>query len=363
MPDVSTTNPNKKPDAATDPRRDELATFCERMLKGTSRTFALSIPELPAPLDEQVRCAYLICRIIDTLEDRPGVDENLRQYLFDAFIALLGPPVQIDALNDAFAIFSTDLSHLEDDPCAELMAQSHLVLQTLASFPDHAVAAIRDCAVEMTAGLRQTPLPPSNQPHCLFNTWHELERYCHYAAGVVGLMLARLFAAHTGRDPNSLTRRERHNAKRFGRGLQITNITKDHPSDLTDGRCFIPREAARAAGLTEADLLTPSLDIRIRAQAVRRAAAHLDIALEFCLSLPPDPVGLRVFCVQPMMMALLTLERVGAHHDPTPDDRPKITRDQVKSVLETSHRVSADNAALKAWYTETRSALAQPPPH
>ncbi len=39
------------------------------LLPGVSRTFALTIPELPDPLRQVVTNAYLLCRIADTIED------------------------------------------------------------------------------------------------------------------------------------------------------------------------------------------------------------------------------------------------------------------------------------------------------
>ena len=41
----------------------------EQLLPGVSRTFALTIPQLPEPLREVVTNAYLLCRIADTIED------------------------------------------------------------------------------------------------------------------------------------------------------------------------------------------------------------------------------------------------------------------------------------------------------
>ncbi len=349
-------------DSGNNGLRDESpAAFCQRMLVGTSRTFALSIPELPTPVDAHVQCAYLVCRMIDTLEDRPGVSEEIRQRLFTEFADRLGPPVRVGDLSTVFSMYNEQANLAAgrpfEDPCAELMARGDLVIQELTSFPEPAIAAIRDCAVEMTAGLRLTPLTPPNSPQFLFTRWRELERYCHYAAGVVGVMLARLFVACEGRDPRTLNRHEIHRAKRYGRGLQLTNIIKDHPSDLTDGRCFMPRELAAQFDLKEKDLLSPGLDIRVRTWVVRRAMGHLDAGLNFCLGMPTNPVGMRVFCVQPMMMAVLTLERVLLHHDPTPHDRPKITREQVRYVMETSREVSTDDKKLVDWYWEVRASL------
>ena len=45
--------------------------FQSDMLKRVSRTFALTIPQLPSTLCKVVSNAYLLCRIVDTIEDDP----------------------------------------------------------------------------------------------------------------------------------------------------------------------------------------------------------------------------------------------------------------------------------------------------
>lgn len=329
--------------------------FCREMLAGVSRTFALSIPELPLPVDSWVGCAYLVCRVIDTLEDRPGASERERQFMFGRLIELLGPPVDVDGARVCAAMYS---AATVDDSCGQLMNRQDDVLRLLASFPPRVIEIIRECAVDMVEGLRRTPLPPrGDAPRILFETVHQLERYCHYAAGIVGIMLTRLFHHYWGNDVWPIDRRRLHMGKRFGRGLQITNIIKDHPADLLDGRCFIPRRVADACGCDAAMLLQPSLPLPVRRVIVRRAAAHLDVALEYSLSLPASPPGIRLFCIQPLMMALATLERVIVHPDPTPDDRPKITREQVTEIMATSREQVADHATLREWHGALRRRL------
>ena len=43
--------------------------FQNEILQDVSRTFALTIPQLPPPLYRAVANAYLLCRIADTIED------------------------------------------------------------------------------------------------------------------------------------------------------------------------------------------------------------------------------------------------------------------------------------------------------
>ena len=51
------------------------------ILQGVSRTFALTIPQLPGPLRDVVGNAYLLCRITDTIEDEPSLSPIQKQGL------------------------------------------------------------------------------------------------------------------------------------------------------------------------------------------------------------------------------------------------------------------------------------------
>src|SRR5207253_10264499 len=47
--------------------------YQEEILPHVSRTFALTIPQLPPGLRTAVTSAYLLCRIADTIEDEPAL--------------------------------------------------------------------------------------------------------------------------------------------------------------------------------------------------------------------------------------------------------------------------------------------------
>src|SRR5256886_14840956 len=49
------------------------ALYQDRILPHVSRTFALTIPQLPPDLRTAVTSAYLLCRIADTIEDEPAL--------------------------------------------------------------------------------------------------------------------------------------------------------------------------------------------------------------------------------------------------------------------------------------------------
>ena len=58
-------------------------------LQQVSRTFALTIPVLPMPLADWVGNAYLLCRIVDTIEDDPALSCSIKQQHMDLFLTSL----------------------------------------------------------------------------------------------------------------------------------------------------------------------------------------------------------------------------------------------------------------------------------
>lgn len=86
-------------------------------------------------------------------------------------------------------------------------------------------------------------------------TERELLDYCFHAAGVVGLMLCRVFGVT---DP----RAARH-AKALGIAMQLTNIARDVREDWERGRCYLPKCRFGPCGFDESPTdvqIRPSLD-------------------------------------------------------------------------------------------------------
>ncbi|HXN09990.1 MAG TPA: squalene/phytoene synthase family protein, partial [Steroidobacteraceae bacterium] len=64
------------------------AAYQERILPHVSRTFALTIPQLPPALRTAVTNAYLLCRIADTIEDEPALSADASFELLQRFVAV-----------------------------------------------------------------------------------------------------------------------------------------------------------------------------------------------------------------------------------------------------------------------------------
>jgi phytoene synthase len=83
----------------------------------------------------------------------------------------------------------------------------------------------------------------------VYETLHDTLDYCYHVAGVVGVMMAMIMGV---RERPTLNR-----ASDLGIAFQLTNISRDVVEDAMDGRCYLPREWLREAGIGEADLSDP----------------------------------------------------------------------------------------------------------
>jgi len=79
-----------------------------------------------------------------------------------------------------------------------------------------------------------------------YRTFDDLYQYCLRVASAVGLISIEIFGY---RDP-----RVRDYAVALGVALQLTNILRDVPTDLANGRVYLPLEDLDRFGCTEADL-------------------------------------------------------------------------------------------------------------
>jgi len=77
-------------------------------------------------------------------------------------------------------------------------------------------------------------------------TWVELDRYCYLVAGVVGLMMTRVFGLKD--------RAYELQALQLGTAMQLTNILRDVAEDLRMDRIYLPAEELESYGITELEL-------------------------------------------------------------------------------------------------------------
>lgn len=99
-----------------------------------------------------------------------------------------------------------------------------------------------------------------------YDTLGDTLRYCYHVAGVVGLMMASIMGAH---DDAVLDR-----ACDLGLAFQLTNIARDIVDDAAIGRCYVPSDWLREAGIDPDHVALP----RHRAALATVAARLVDEA-------------------------------------------------------------------------------------
>lgn len=321
---------------------DDCWTFCREILPDVSRSFALIIPLCPDPIDRALCVAYLICRIADTVEDEPALTPADRDGLYDALLIAVDTPHEA-AANE----FVQRWRRLPDGDYGRLVANTHCVLAAYASLPESCRDPIRGCVHAMVAGMRRLQPVEVRGPVAYFcRDLGDLDQYCHYVAGTVGIMSTALFESRFNPSEFAAGPSWHEQGRRLGLGLQMTNIIKDCRSDADRGVSYIPP--------CYVDFDSPRYQLLPsgRTELVRHAVGHLDAGLAYVQAVPAAENGIRSFLLGALLPAIATLE-VAVRG---PVDQPKITRDQMAQILTLIGSQAADDAAVTGWYEQHRAA-------
>jgi len=332
--------------------RDEA--FCIELLPRVSRTFALSIEMLPEDLREPVRVAYLLCRIVDTIEDDAVLGMDVKDQLFDLF----DRPMADDSADVDALVALSDATGVGEGADRDLILGSDKVFRRFRAMDPAQRDAIRPHVVEMSKGMRSYARRVDTEGALRIRDIEDFESYCYYVAGTVGELLSALFLLHTEDGVDVAAVHE--NAVRFGLALQFVNIVKDVGDDAKRGVCFIPLSLLAKHELTVEDLLDPTRrDDALGAirELTDRARGHLNAAEDYTFAWPgASGEGVRLFCSVPLALALGTLEVVDKGEDSLRRDRnPKVTREFVGQILAQAGTAAGSDEGLKALFAFARS--------
>jgi farnesyl-diphosphate farnesyltransferase len=299
--------------------------YQDQILPHVSRTFALTIPQLPADLRRAVTCAYLLCRIADTIEDEPALSPPETLAFLQRFSEMLlgrGDPKPL-AREIAPRLSERTLTAERD-----LVCNMERVVAVLAQLNAPQRAAIQRCVELMCRGMPRFQFSASLKG---LARSIDLDDYCYYVAGVVGEMLTDLFC-----DYSPLIARQRAAlsaiAASFAQGLQMTNILKDVWEDRGRGACWLPQEVFTRHGVDLGDLASEPFDPRFGTgmrELVGAAHAHLRNALDYTLLIPSKETGIRRFCLWAIGLAVLTLRKIERNPRFTAGAQVKVTRSAV----------------------------------
>lgn len=330
--------------------------FQMALLEGVSRTFALTIPQLPDSLCRAVANAYLLCRIVDTIEDEISLSAEQKKYFCHGFIDVVKTGHNSAQFADELAPLLSDKTLPAEHVLIHVIPR---VIQITHRFEVEQVKALSTCVETMAEGM---PIFQAENLHDGLATLADMDRYCYYVAGCVGEMLTRLFAHYS---PEIAVHKEEmmQLAVSFGQGLQMTNILKDIWDDAERGVCWLPQDVFTETGFDLKNLTAKTNDKHFREgleHLISVAHGHLDNALKFTQLIPSHEQGIRNFCLWALGMAVLTLKKIKQNLDFTRSEQVKITRSSVKSTILASKIAGRSNALLRLLFNLMGRGLQQP---
>jgi phytoene synthase len=89
-----------------------------------------------------------------------------------------------------------------------------------------------------------------------YSNFHELYDYSYKAAGVIGLIMLRIF--------DSDSPQIRQYALDLGTAMQLTNIIRDIREDLQRGRIYLPQDEMAAFGISDTDIKTGKIKKEVK---------------------------------------------------------------------------------------------------
>ncbi|MEY3219933.1 MAG: hypothetical protein RIT27_1290 [Pseudomonadota bacterium] len=309
--------------------------FQEWILPQVSRTFALTIPQLPKPLILVVSNAYLLCRIADTIEDDPQLTTEQKTTFSNHFISVVNGQENPQTFAEQLAPL---LSKKIPKPERDLIINTALVIEITHSFNTYQQSQLIRCIKIMSNGMAKFQRTASLNG---LQNIEELNEYCYVVAGVVGEMLAALFSDYSKDIAKYQTQLEKL-AVSFGEGLQMTNILKDISDDRERGICWLPKDIFENGDFF--DEQTFHLGIK---KLVAIACEHLQQAMNYIYLIPKQETGIRKFCLWAVAMAVLTLRNIAKEKGFYTGKQIKISRNTVRGIIVVSNALIKQDKALQ----------------
>ena len=336
------------------PRSDE--DYQEHVLHGVSRTFALTIPQLPGDLCRVVGNAYLLCRIADTIEDEPALTAAQKREFSLQFIKVVNGEESAERFaSELHALLSESTLAAERD----LIKNTPAVLRVTHGFNMNQRRVLSHAVAIMAKGMSAFQ---ANKSLAGLKDLPQLDSYCYYVAGVVGEMLTEFFCDYSPEiEKNKQVMLKL--AVSFGQGLQMTNILKDVWEDKTRGACWLPQDVFEKSRFDLNDLSTESYHESFERgleKLVSIARAHLGNALAYTLLIPKNEPGIRRFCLWALGMAVLTLRKVNKNPAFTSGQEVKISRRSVKATVALTSMFARSDLVLRCLFRLATLGLPQP---
>lgn len=231
-----------------------------RVLKETSRTFYIPINFLKTDLKQAVATAYLVYRAIDEIEDHPTLSNEIKTDILLRLSELFQQPFT-----------ETEYFEIINPVKSELPEVSVRLKDWVDACPKTAQPIIMETAVEMAYGMGIWA-----EKNWDVQTKEDLDDYTYYVAGIVGVVLSKLWHWSYGQ------KTDLDLAIGFGRGLQAVNILRNQEEDMAErGVSFVPNGWTRADLFAYADENLAKADRYIETLTERTTVLFCKLPLAF----------------------------------------------------------------------------------
>lgn len=305
--------------------------YQKAILGSVSRTFALTIPLLPPTIEKVVGNTYLLCRIVDTIEDAAELNPETKQKLSKLFLDAVLEKTSVESFVDPCL---RALTGYENQDELDLIAHTPTVLRILHTCAKADQEAVSRCVSIMSEGMSHFH---GKQTQAGLQDLNEFEEYCYVVAGVVGELLTSIFSNHS---PAFAERIQGHEnlAIAFGQALQMTNILKDSPEDKARGVSWKP------INMSQQELL-------------QIAYEKLQDSLSYILLIPRKEVGVRRFCFLAFGLAVMTLSKIAKQQAFNNNTVIKLKRNTVTAFYAFTQVAVKSEALMKIFFYLSSRAL------
>lgn len=298
--------------------------YQKAILSSVSRTFALTIPLLPSIIEKVVGNTYLLCRIVDTIEDAAELNPQTKQKLSQLFLDVVLQKVPVEFFVQPCL---EALNHYGNQDELDLIAHTPTVLRILHTCSGDDRAAVSRCVSIMSEGMSYFH---GKQTQVGLQNLQEFEKYCYVVAGVVGELLTTIFSNYSAEFAKRIQGHE-DLAIAFGQALQMTNILKDSPEDRARGVSWKP------VGMSQEQLLVIAYE-------------KLQDSLNYILLIPKEELGIRRFCFLAFGLAVMTLAKIAKQKEISDKEEVKLSRKTVMAFYTFTKFAVKSDALMRIFF-------------
>ncbi len=310
------------------------------MLRRVSRTFALSIEQLPQVLRDSITVSYLLLRVSDCLEDHATIPPERKAELLRLWARVLEGDVSPEQLTASIA----DLD--SSDPEVQVAQNARSVMDQLYQLPPQIQEDIISRVNRTSLGMARW------QEHGPFvENADDMDDYRHQVAGRVGYLLTDIFAWYS-----PIIRARKHQlmplSREYGLALQTVNVIRGMRKDYERGWVFVPRTFYEEVGLTRDSLFAPeNLDkaMQVVDMLANKAENHLWHGMSYITAFPRRQHRIRLACMWPLFFAVKTLA-ISRNNASVLMAEAKMGREQVKMIMRDTKFFGWSNHWLVRYY-------------